>query len=103
MNNQSFFTYILACADGTFYTGWTTDVEKRVAIHNRGKGAKYTRTRLPVKLLGSWRFQNKSEAMKFEAWVKTLPRPAKEALLKKPAREPLPASGHVLPQQLPRL
>ena len=45
------YTYIVRCSDGTLYTGWTTDVERRVRTHNSGKGAKYTRSRLPVTLL----------------------------------------------------
>ena len=45
------YTYIVQCSDGTLYTGWTTDVERRVRTHNSGKGAKYTRSRLPVTLV----------------------------------------------------
>ena len=45
------YTYILYCADGTLYTGWTKDIERRLAEHNAGKGAKYTRSRIPVKLV----------------------------------------------------
>ena len=76
-----FFTYILECADNTLYTGWTTDVEKRVKTHNLGKGAKYTKNRLPVKVVATWQFQNRSEAMKFEAWIKKLPRSEKKKLV----------------------
>lgn len=81
MDDQGFYTYILECADGTYYTGWTTHVQKRVDVHNSGKGAKYTKNRLPVKVLATWAFQNKSEAMKFEAWVKKLPRQEKVKLV----------------------
>ena len=72
------------------YTGWTTDVDKRLDQHNKGKGAKYTRGRLPVKLRGFWRFQNRSEAMRFEHWLKQLPRTAKETFLKE---KPCPSSA----------
>ena len=56
--------YILLCADGTLYTGWTSDIEKRLAAHNAGRGAKYTRGRRPVTLLYSEECATKSEAMK---------------------------------------
>ncbi|MGN0708700.1 MAG: GIY-YIG nuclease family protein [Anaerovoracaceae bacterium] len=76
------YTYILLCADGTFYTGWTNDLEKRVAAHNAGKGAKYTKPRLPVKLVYYECFDTKNEAMSREAKIKRLTRSAKEALIK---------------------
>jgi putative endonuclease len=76
------YTYILLCADGTFYTGWTNDLEKRVAAHNAGKGAKYTRSRLPVKLVYYESFETKNEAMSREVKIKRLTRSAKEALIK---------------------
>ena len=85
--DRAFYTYMLQCADGTFYTGWTTDVTKRLLSHNQGKGAKYTRVRLPVVLIGFWRFATKSEAMKFEHWIKRLPRMAKEKLLQRETPE----------------
>ncbi|MEB3287797.1 MAG: GIY-YIG nuclease family protein [Vampirovibrionales bacterium] len=78
---SAFYTYILLCADGTFYTGWTTDVGKRLKVHNEGKGAKYTRCRLPVSLIGFWKFETKSEAMKLEHWIKQLPRTAKQRFI----------------------
>lgn len=83
-DGQAFYTYMLQCSDGTFYTGWTTDVQKRLLVHNTGKGAKYTRVRLPVVLIGFWKFVTKSEAMKFEHWIKQLPRQAKINLINKP-------------------
>lgn len=98
MAEKAYYTYILACADGTFYTGWTTDVAKRVATHNRGKGAKYTRSRLPVRALATWRFQNQSEAMRFERWLKTLPRAQKARLAAEPMPTGLPPEA---PQPLP--
>ena len=58
---NQYFTYILQCSDKTLYCGYTTDLEKRLATHNSGKGAKYTKTRLPVKLLASVDFDNKND------------------------------------------
>lgn len=65
------YTYILQCADGTYYTGWTNNLEKRIHDHNENKGAKYTRGRTPVKLVYSETFETKSEALKREAALKT--------------------------------
>ncbi len=69
--------YMLLCADGTLYTGWTTDVEKRVAAHNAGRGAKYTRGRGPVTLVYSEECGGREEAMRREAAIKKLPRKKK--------------------------
>lgn len=69
--------YILLCADGTLYTGWTTDIEKRLAAHNAGRGAKYTRGRRPVTLLYSEACESKHEAMSREAAIKKLSREEK--------------------------
>lgn len=85
MNQRHCYTYILECADGTFYTGWTNSVEKRLSRHNAGKGAKYTKGRLPVNLVGLWGFETKSQAMKFELWIKGLTRKEKERLLREGA------------------
>lgn len=60
------YTYIVQCSDGTLYTGWTTDVERRVRTHNSGKGAKYTRSRLPVTLVYYETYPTKQEAMRRE-------------------------------------
>lgn len=75
------FTYIVRCADGSLYTGWTTDPERRTQAHNSGKGAKYTRSRLPVKLVYFEEHQTKEEAMQREAAIKKLPREKKELLV----------------------
>ena len=75
------YMYVLECADGSLYTGYTTDVEKRVKTHNAGKGAKYTRARLPVKLL----YQEPS-AMSAEALFKKKSRQAKLNYIKKNRR-----------------
>ena len=60
------YTYILKCSDGTYYTGWTNDMAKRLKTHNEGKGAKYTRARLPVTLAYYEAFETKEEAMRRE-------------------------------------
>lgn len=77
---MSYYTYMVECADGTFYTGFTDDLDKRMQTHNSGKGAKYTRSRLPVKLIYSECFESKSEAMKRECAIKKLSRKEKEKL-----------------------
>ncbi|OFP47000.1 hypothetical protein HMPREF2984_07840 [Streptococcus sp. HMSC066E07] len=64
------YMYVLECADGSLYTGYTTDVKKRLHTHNTGKGAKYTRTRLPVTLLYQEEFPDKPSAMSAEALFK---------------------------------
>ena len=74
------FTYILVCADGTLYTGWTNDLEKRLAAHNAGRGAKYTRSRRPVRLFYYEEFEEKCEAQRRECEIKRLPREKKIAL-----------------------
>lgn len=76
------YTYIAECADGTFYTGWTTDIVKRLRAHNDGKGAKYTRSRLPVRLVYLEEHDTKEEAMSREYHIKRLTRSAKEKLIK---------------------
>lgn len=75
------YTYILQCADGTLYTGYTTDLERRVAAHNAGKGAKYTRGRRPVRLVYSERFETEREAMSREWHLKRFSRAEKLALI----------------------
>jgi putative endonuclease len=71
---------MLRCSDGSFYTGWTTDLEARVATHNAGKGAKYTRARLPVELVYYEAFATKQEAMSREWHLKRLTHAQKCAL-----------------------
>lgn len=78
---KSNFTYILKCADGSLYTGWTNDLEKRIQAHNDGKGAKYTKSRRPVTLVYYERFATKEEAMSREYAIKQLSRRQKEALI----------------------
>ncbi len=75
------YTYILRCADGTLYTGWTNDLEKRLAAHNAGTAAKYTRPRRPVTLVYQEAFPTKEEAMRREWQIKRLTRAEKLALI----------------------
>ncbi|RLD04325.1 MAG: GIY-YIG nuclease family protein [Chloroflexi bacterium] len=76
-----FFCYMVECADGTFYTGWSTDPERRVKTHNAGRGARYTKMRRPVKLIYVEELPDKSSALKRERAIKKLPRKKKEKLL----------------------
>ena len=76
------YCYILECADGTYYTGWTTDPERRVNQHNKGIGARYTKTRRPVKLVYLEEQQNRTDAMRRELAIKKLKRPQKSKLIK---------------------
>ena len=75
------YTYILRCKDNSLYTGWTTDLNRRVKAHNEGKGAKYTKSRRPVELVYYENFQTKEEAMKREYEIKHLTRKQKEELI----------------------
>ena len=77
------YAYIVECADGTLYSGWTTDLEKRIAAHNAGQGAKYTRSRRPVTLRYYEEFENKSEALRRECALKKMSRAKKQALIEK--------------------
>ncbi len=70
--SEHYYVYMLRCADNTIYSGYTTNVERRVNTHNSGHGAKYTRARLPVKLAYMENFLSKSEALKREAALKKL-------------------------------
>ena len=75
------YTYILKCADNTLYTGWTNDLEKRLQMHNGGKGCKYTRSRCPVELVYFECFETKQEAQSREFSIKRLSRTKKQALI----------------------
>jgi putative endonuclease len=74
--------YLLRCADGTLYCGWTVDVERRVAAHNTGRASRYTRARLPVELAWSAAQPNRAAAMREEARIKRLRRAAKLDLIR---------------------
>ena len=75
------FCYIVECADGTLYTGWTTDPERRVKVHNRGLGARYTKMRRPVRLVYVEEQPDRRTAMKRELAIKRLGRPGKIKLI----------------------
>ena len=75
------YCYIVECADGTYYTGWAVDPEKRVAMHNKGRGARYTRTRCPVKLVYVEELPDRASAMKREIAIKRLNRVGKGKLI----------------------
>ena len=75
------YTYILECADGTLYCGWTNDLEKRLKAHSEGKGAKYTRARLPVTLVYYEEFETSREAQSREVKIKQLTRAQKLELI----------------------
>ena len=76
-----FFCYILECADGTFYTGWTTDPLRREKQHNAGRGAKYTRMRRPVKMVYTEELPDRTSAMKRERAIKAMKRDRKMKLV----------------------
>jgi putative endonuclease len=77
------YTYIVQCSDGTYYTGWTNDLDKRLKAHNSGKGGKYTRTRFPVELVYFEEYATKQEAQSREFAIKRLSRQEKEGLMVK--------------------
>jgi putative endonuclease len=81
MSDADHYVYVLRCADDTLYTGYTTDPPRRVAEHDTGEGAKYTRGRTPVELVHVERFDTKSGAMSREYAVKQLSRSEKESLV----------------------
>lgn len=80
-SQNGYYAYLLLCADNTLYGGWTNNLAKRVAAHNAGCGAKYTRTRRPVTLVYYEAFDNKHDAMSREASLKRLSRQEKLALI----------------------
>ncbi|MEF2144970.1 MAG: GIY-YIG nuclease family protein [Desulfovibrionaceae bacterium] len=87
MTAQPWFVYLLECADNTLYCGVTTDLTRRVAEHNAGTGAKYTRSRLPVRLAASRKCQDKSDALRLEIKIKKLPRSRKLHMLRNAEKE----------------
>ncbi len=79
------YVYLLRCADGSLYCGWTTDPDARLAAHNSGKGAKYTRSRLPVTLAHIEAYEDRHEALSREWHVKRMSKAEKEKLAGEPA------------------
>lgn len=84
---KEFFVYILRCRDNTFYTGYSDDLAKRLKAHNSGRGAKYTKSRLPVEIVYYEDKMSKSEAMRRECAIKKLSRKKKEELIAHQARK----------------
>ena len=78
---MGYWVYLLRCGDGTLYTGYTNDLKRRLAAHNAGRGAKYTRGRRPVELVYWESFSNKSSALRREYAIKQLPRRQKLTLI----------------------
>ena len=78
---MGWFVYLLRCGDGTLYTGYTDDVDRRLTVHQSGKGAKYTRSRLPVTLVYREELPDKSAALRREAAIKKLSRSEKLRLI----------------------
>jgi predicted GIY-YIG superfamily endonuclease len=78
---MSCFCYIIECSDGTYYTGWTTDPERRLAQHNKGIGARYTKTRRPVKMVYLEEQPDKISALKRELAIKKMKRGQKSKLI----------------------
>lgn len=86
---MTYYFYILRANDNSLYSGIARDLEKRVRVHNLGKGAKYLRGRLPVRLVYSEKFSDKSSALKREAEVKKWTKKEKERLVKRPVTLPV--------------
>jgi putative endonuclease len=80
---MAFYCYILECSDGTYYTGWSTDPERRLCQHNRGTGARYTRCRRPARLVYVEELPDRGAALKRERVIKALSRPQKQKLVGK--------------------
>lgn len=83
METNNHYFYVLECRDGSYYAGYTNDLERRLRVHNEGKGAKYTRGRLPVRYVYSEIFTTKRQAMQAEYQFKTLKRSEKEQYIRK--------------------
>ncbi len=75
------YVYIVRCANGSLYTGYTKDIEQRLAVHNAGKGGRYTRAHRPVVLVAFWRFPTKRSAMQVEYRIKRMTRSCKVAIV----------------------
>jgi putative endonuclease len=75
------FVYLLRCADGSLYCGWTVDLDRRLAAHSAGTGSRYTSARRPVAIAAAWRAADRSMAMRLEARIKRAGRPEKLRLL----------------------
>jgi putative endonuclease len=81
---EVYYVYVVRCANGSLYTGYTKDIDKRIATHNEGKGGRYTKAHRPVELIASWSFITKREALQIEHRIKQLPRQKKLELVRQP-------------------
>ncbi len=79
--SNAHYVYVVRCANGSLYTGYTKDIAARIAAHNAGKGGRYTRTHRPVELMAFWSFATKREALQIEYRIKQLPRQKKLELV----------------------
>ena len=93
MDDRPAYVYLLRCSGGSLYCGWTFDIDKRLAAHQAGKGARYTRQRLPVELEAVIELPDESSARKEEIRIKSLTRPQKLALARAHAVAPGPVVG----------
>ncbi|WP_088889382.1 GIY-YIG nuclease family protein [Leptolyngbya ohadii] len=82
--SDTHYVYIVRCANGSLYTGYTKNIESRIAAHNDGKGGRYTKAYRPVELLASWSFQTKRQALQIEYRIKQLSRQKKLELVQQP-------------------
>lgn len=87
------WVYMLRCRDGSLYTGWTNDPQRRLSRHADGKASRYTASRLPVELAAMWRMPDRSAAMREERRIKALPREEKLALVESAANQAPAAAG----------
>jgi putative endonuclease len=78
---EAHYVYMVCCANGAFYTGYTRNVERRIATHNAGKGGRYTRSHRPVSLMATWTFSSRAEALQAEHEIKRLTRAQKLKLV----------------------
>lgn len=81
---EEHYVYLACCANGTFYVGYTRNVERRIAVHNAGHGGKYTRSRRPLMLVAVWSYSSRVEALRAERKLKSLPHERKRKLAEAP-------------------
>lgn len=82
--SNAHYVYVVRCGNGSLYTGYTKDIEARIAAHNKGKGGRYTKAHRPVELIALWSFATKREALQVEYRIKQLPRKKKLELIQQP-------------------
>lgn len=99
-SDRPWYLYVAKCSDGSFYTGITIDIQRRIGEHNAGRGARYTAARRPIHLLAAWRFPDQVSAMKAERGFKSKRRRQKEKLITSglPLLDGQPVAGGVSPE-----